>query len=67
MDPIDELWKLKGRRTWIEVAKDLGISRGLLSLTLRGHVPPGPKLLKALGIAAKTVSKTVYVRENRIG
>ena len=41
--------RLKGRKQK-ELAADLGVSEPFLSMVLKGHKAPGPKILKALGL-----------------
>lgn len=64
MDPIAALTKRLESKSLRAVALDLGVSAPYLSDIMRGHRPPGPKVLKALGIE-RTVERMVTYRRKR--
>lgn len=60
-DPIAMLITRKGLKSLRGFAKELKISPVYLSNVLRGKQAPGPKILKALGLARE--QKTEYKRQ----
>jgi len=49
----DILDRLKGKRRWEELAKELGVTRMTLYNVRNGKTEPGDKLLTALGLERK--------------
>lgn len=57
-DILNILWARRGTGTWTQLAEDLGVSTAYLSDVTNKRRPPGPKILRALGLK---LSKREYV------
>jgi len=58
VEHVREVWRARLNAhggTHAECAKDHGLSQAHFSKFLAGDVPPGPKLLKPLGLRARIV------------
>ena len=64
IDPVKELRDLVGYDIpAYQIAKDIGITPGYLSMVMSGARPPGPKVLKYLGLK---VEKLIVVKYRRV-
>lgn len=57
------LERRKGKRSWSELADELGVTRQTLYNVVQGNHEPSRKLLKALNLEAKYVRAVVPVEQ----
>jgi hypothetical protein len=62
-DPLSILQELIGRSSLRKVALTLDVSAAYLSDVMRGNRPPGPKVLKALGLRRVVTKQVQYFWE----